>query len=301
MNCQKCGNVLVSGEKFCRNCGQAVITSNVEQGQINKNVVNPQPVVNNQPTQSVNTQPVTPAVNPTQQLYGQMNNNINSGSNNNQPNMNNSNNKLILIVGGVIGLLLLIAIVVGVFVLLNSGDKKAESNENNSSNENKEEVVVDNTYRITFKGFEYRLPNDIVNEINGNQLLIENENSTWGATIATVAGSYEQTKRDKSQLRMRLESMGVNVKSNVEVKEYSNQEMVTIEVEENSLNFIVAYTKIDDGNVAAITVVNNDNTFDYKYLDTIGKIFSSAKYVGTSNNIEFNTGLNDILKNSLSK
>jgi glucose uptake protein GlcU len=203
--------------------------------------------------------------------------------NNIQSNKNNSNLKYIII-----GVVAVVAILVGVFIL-SSLNKGSESNDGS-------QTLSKSTYDVNFKGFKFKIPDNLVYELSDGVLKIGDEANTWAAQVELESGSYAQIKNNMGQLQSKFQSLGYTSSAAVE-KTVSNTNFITMEVSMSGTNAILAIAKANSMYFMGITTMNQNNEYDYSVLNTIAPIVSSVTYVGETNNIEANI---DIDFNSIS-
>lgn len=272
MNCKKCGFQLTENDQFCKNCGTPVNSTSVQN--------------NNEGLENQNTQTYTQQQNVSQQP---MNNysqpamqqpSWTSGYNAQPINQapKNSNTKFIII-----GIIVAVAIV-GIIVAISAfGGNKS----NNSGTNNGGSSVVNNSnssYTVKFNGFTFKIPTNLVYETQSDAVLLGDEEGTWAAYIEVIEGSYSQMLSKKSQLQSVYQSMGYTSSAAVE-KTIGGMPFITLEISKSGTNALLGLAKANSMNLFGITAYNVENEYDYKLLETVSSILSTAEYSGATNNM----------------
>lgn len=287
MNCNKCGALLASTDKFCKKCGAAVGGQGVNLNQaVQNNNVGGQPVNNFQ-------QPVNPNYN----MPNQGMNNVPNNWSNNQPNYNmnggNKSNNTTAIILGVVALVVVLGLVIGGVMAFsnksNNNDNLTGNNtgnivDNNNSGGNSQ-PVANSTYKINFSGFDFKIPNNIVAQADGNQLMFYDESETWVGMLEIIPGAFSELKAAKDQLPLVLQQQGLSATS-ANIKTINGIEYIIANLSMGSTNAIAAFAQLNYSNVATLVVVNQNNDFNEVALQKMAPVISSAKYVGISNNAE---------------
>ena len=299
MNCKNCGNQLVPGDKFCRNCGTNVDNLNGQNiiNQQNQNI-NMQPSINNQTNNNGQTynnfqQPseinsnATSNMNQNQNIYSEQ-----QVHNQDNQKLNTSENifskyKIVFI----IGLILLIIIIVLSVILIKQQNKKGvsvseyENNQENininNNNSTTSTSTTSNSTTYTFKGFEF-------NKLSGYSYEEEDDllrvfNSNYGITINVTNISFDLAKNSYSQLKTNLEKQGIIVK-NIKTTTNNNIEYILVEYSMENYNGIYYVTKASDNYVFEGIIMNSNNSIDYSNLNILEQILKNAKYVGNYSN-----------------
>lgn len=313
MNCKRCGFPLSGNDQFCKNCGAVVnemsasnTNTNVNVGSFDNNMpkkeglsvnngmssqsinsgmnngINSQPVNNGMNNPSMNRQPnYQQPINQQpryQQPMGQPMNQIYQQPIMNQtPPKSKSNTKLII---GIIAAVLVVAIIVGVILIV-----KNSNNSGNNGGGNGSLVSSNKSYKVTYKGFTFNIPNNLICEERSGRLLIGNEADTWVAQIELGKGNFAQLKSRKSKMQELFQKNGYTSSMAVE-KNLGGTEFITLELSNSGNNVIAAYAKADSMNFMAIVALNVNNEFDYSILEKIAPIISQVTYTGDTNNIE---------------
>ena len=280
MNCKKCGSPLNENDQFCKNCGEIVNsqTNNIgiESSMNVNNNMNQQPMNNVQPTYSNN---MGSNMN-NEQAWTNYNNVPNYSNNNQNMNMNrsNGNGKYIAIGLAIVVGIIAIAFVAGIF--LNKDDNKSTSGQSSNTTQ-----TSTTNYKVSFKGFTFEIPDNLIYEERNGVLLIGNEEGTWVTQLELEQGSFAQLKANKSQLQTLMQQSGIT-SSIASEKTYGGVEFITLEITASGQNAIAALAKANSMYFIGITAINQNNEFDYKLLETIAPIINSAEYSGnTTNNI----------------
>ena len=263
MNCKKCGFPIAEGDQFCKNCGEAV-------GSQNNNFNNSQPPVGGY-TQDQGYPNSTMGVQSNGQLASQ-------GYNNAQTQPSKNGLKIIIIA---VSFILVSAIsVLATFLLV--GQKNEEVDpvvEKPVVQEQKQ-----NNYKVSYKNFNFEIPDNYIYQTDDEGLLIGDEEGTWSARLDVSEGSFAQLKANKEQIQTYFQEQGVEV-SAIEEKTVGDNEGIVIAASYEGVNEVLAYVKLNSMYLAWIEVVNLDNEYDYEILEEIGKIVSSAKLSESTTNI----------------
>ena len=266
MFCKKCGSKLSENEKFCSNCG-------VE--------------ISNQNSTEVNTEKESVSnISSSQNNYGQ-----NIGQNH-----NNTNNNIIYIVIG-IAVVAFIALILLVFILLSNKNKTVDPVDPGNVVDPVVTPTTTNYYKVNYKDFTFKIPEDMIYDINGEQFMLGDEDGTWMAYLNVVDGSFNQVKNNKSVLQNYFQQNGYSSTA-AEVKNINGVEFVTLELTSGGESVIAAYTKLNSMKVAYFVAFNQNYTIDYDLLKKLAPIVSNAVYSDSTFNMEipskFNFNMNEI-------
>lgn len=230
-------------------------------------------------------------------LNSNMNNNINNNinndiSNNTNPSSVNSGNKnnilIFAIVGGAIVALILVFIV-GVVVGNVSSKSKCDVSDNgtstggNGGNAGNADPVSTNSYKLSFGGFTFQIPDTMYFDIADNYLVIGNLEDTWAISLTVADGGMEPVQARITNLKSTYERKGLNAK-NVESKKLSGREYITAEIASGGYNIMYAYTKATSSSVFAMALYNINNDFDYSILEDFTSVLDSAVKSDTTMN-----------------
>lgn len=275
MNCKTCGSPLTENDQFCKTCGAAVPAQDTP-------VV---PPVDNQPMSAMPempTPPVTPeapapTVAPEPVAAPQPVVNTNPvGMNPTAPAPEKKQNNNIKYI--VIGVVAIVAIVAGLFIFKTLGQKT-------EPNSVQPPQQTPKTYKVNYNGFTFAVPDNLVYKLDTTAMYIGDEADTWLAKIEIAQGSYEQLNANKGQLHTVLIQSGIpNVKP-AEEKTLGGLTYLTMEASSSGTNVLASLTKINAMYFAFVLSQTKDNEFDYKVLETIAPIISSATPTDTTNNM----------------
>ena len=275
MNCKKCGALLTENDQFCKNCGATVNAQEEHSGvqQIQQggqsDMMQQQPMNNQQ----------------LQQNYENVNSNEWQNSYNLTPNFqqqkSNSNVKYI-----VIGVVIAAVIFAGMFIFDFMKDNNGVTSYGGSSM-----GTSTKSYKVNFKGFTFKVPDNLVYEEDNGVLLIGDEDGTWVTQLELGQGSFSQLKANKNQLQAMMQQNGYTCTAAAE-KTLGGVDFITMEVSMSGQKAIVAVAKANAMYFIGITAMNQDNDIDYKLLEKIAPIITSAELTSTgTNNLSINTKL----------
>ena len=272
MNCKKCGFQLTENDQFCKNCGTPVNSTSVQNN--NEGLENQNTQTYTQ-QQSVSQQPMNNYSQPAMQQPS-WTSGYNAQPINQTP--KNSNTKFIII-----GIIVAVAIV-GIIIAISAfGGNKS----NNSGTNNGGSSVFNNSnssYTVKFNEFTFKIPTNLVYETQSDAIVLGDEEGTWAATIEVIEGSYSQMLSKKSQLQSLYQSMGYTSNAAVE-KTIGGMSFITLELSKSGTNALLGLAKANSMNLFGITAYNVENEYDYKLLETVSSILSTAEYSGATNNM----------------
>lgn len=302
MFCKKCGLELEPNNKFCKNCGQLV-----EQAQVNNASNVPNSQINNNYSNSMNTLGEMNYLNNQSNInynnmngYGQMSSNIsnnNPSTNNNilgnmapqnvyMPNNNstsnnifqNSNNNTPKGKGG-IGLIIVIFILAVIAAFCVIALPKIFNKDGGSSTSN-------NTYKVNYNGYSFKIPNDLDYEISEEDgLSIYSDAKGWLIYLIVEDGNYEQIKINIEQVKSNLVSQGYTVTKN-ETKVYKNKEFLNIYVSYSGQEFVYSLVKFSNNKFFVLGIFDLNYSFDDELFNTLASIISTAEYNSSSNSMK---------------
>ncbi len=204
-----------------------------------------------------------------------------------QNNVNNSNgggNKLTIV------LVIVIVVLVGVVgYFLFTKDKAPSNNNGNGGNTNEPATPAANkvqTYKFNYNGYTFEVPNEYLYVTADDCFVITDEAQSFAFTVEILDKSYSLVKQYRSNLKS-----GMTAKytlKNDGFKTYDNKEYMTFELtgKSDSVNYIMAITKLDEIKSIGLTIVDEENEFDYKNLEIAHNIVKTVKYTGASNSIK---------------
>ena len=146
------------------------------------------------------------------------------------------------------------------------------------------------SYKVSFKGFSFNIPDNLVYEEDSGILMIGDEEGTWVAQIEIEEGNFAQIKANKGQLQSMMQQSGFT-SSIAQEKTLGGVEFITMEISASGQNAIAALTKANSMYFMGVTAMNLDNEFDYSLLETIAPIISSASMSGATSNMEIGSRL----------
>ena len=275
MNCKQCGFPLSREDQFCKNCGATVNAqneqmNNMTQRNIQSNMMN----MNN--NQQLGQSSYNPNINPIPNNYNQTSN---------YQNNSNSNNITKYII---IGVIIVVAFVGGIFL-------------SKSFNSGSNSVLSSSSYKVTFKGFTFSIPDSYIYYEQGESLYFSDENGNWITELAIGEGSYSQLKQKKSQIPSIMQQQGFTC-STTSIKTLGGVEYITMEISSSSgEKGIMGFTKANSMKYIALYSINRDNTFDYTLLEKMSPIVSNLKTGNATNSISTKTTINFSKFNEVAK
>lgn len=286
MNCKKCGYSIADGDQFCKNCGEPVTVPSVGQANIGDQVVNNnqnmqfQQPVNSQPNPQIMSgampqNPVEPNYQP--QWMNGYNNSNPVPTNSPKNGLNNKN--IVLAFGCVVCVLTLVLI-----SMLFKNDNKSLNN-STPNNSQSGTLISNKTYKVNFKGFTLDIPDNLIYEENNDILYIGDEDGTWMTMLEVEEGSYSQIKANINSLPLAMQNNGFT-SSDATEKAINGMNFITLEISNGGQNAIAAVTRANAMYFFALTVITQDNDFNYDLLKTFVPIINSAQYTGVTNHIE---------------
>ena len=281
MNCRKCGAILAENDQFCKNCGETVnsqFNSVAGQTPINlySNGINQS--MNNSNIQSSPNSYSQQPINTNQQSWANYNN---APMYNNQPvNKPSGNGKYIAI--GLAAVIVIFAIIFIVIMVVNKDDN---SSLNSDESSNDTQTPSKSNYKVILKEFTFEIPDNMIYQYveNNDALAISDEEVTWKANLLLKLVSFAQVKANKGNLQAVALQLGYTASIPSE-KKLGGVEFITMEISLNKQNALMAYAKANSMYCVVVIIENKDNEFDYKLLEKMAPIISSAKYIGSSTN-----------------
>ncbi|MBQ6497971.1 MAG: hypothetical protein IJI58_04590 [Bacilli bacterium] len=294
MNCKKCGSPIVGNDQFCTNCGEP-INSPVEQTE----VLNPeQPVQPEAVAQAVEPMaapvadpmaaPVAdpmaaPVAEPVAAPVADPMAAPVATPVSEQPVAQPAakNNNILYIV---IGVVVVAALIAGA-IIFTSGKGSGTGGTADSGNSGGTATPVSKTSsKATHNGFTFTIPGDYIYEVTADELLVSDEKGTWMAEIIVEEGSFEALKANKDKMKGILKTNGID-SNDAAIKTLGGNEYIVLEIAQGGDKALFGMTKINAMNYASVTVQTKDNEYDYKLLETVAGIVSSAETASNSNSI----------------
>lgn len=240
-------------------------------------------------------------------------------------------NKILLIVA-ILVVIAAIAVVV-YFVVLKKDDKPSNSNSNSGSNSNTQSNTNTNTggnlptnsntgintntntntnsntgintntntngnnpttgNTVNHGGFTFTIPEGFIATVNGEQLVITDDNYAIGITL--LSGQYEQIQMNMAQLKPSFEQLGG---MNVVVKEQSinGTSYIVVSYTYQGKNMVATYSKANNTNVFVTDIVTVDGSSGSSHLSEVDSILKKATYTGKG--ITQNKDVSSIIKPS---
>lgn len=204
-----------------------------------------------------------------------------------QNNVNNSNgggSKLTIV------LVIVIVVLVGVVgYFLFTKDKAPSNNNGNGGNNNEPATPAANkvqTYKFNYNGYTFEVPNNYLYMSGEDSFAITDEAQSFVFTVEFLDRSYNVIKQNRATLRNNI-NVSFTLK-NDGFKTYDGKEYLTFEMtgKSDSVNYMLAYTKLDEVKSLGLTIVDEENEFDYKNLEIAHNIVKTVKYTGAANSIK---------------
>jgi len=275
MNCKKCGSPLTDNDQFCKSCGTPVNETNMNNQETNMNAGGYQNPTPNMNMGQNSGQPSWASGYTTQPTYNQM-----------QQTKGNGNGKFIII-----GIIIAVAIFAGIIVVgMFGGNDDTTGLTGGNNNSGISQTGSKGSYKVSFKGFSFNIPDNLVYEEDSGILMIGDEEGTWVAQIEIEEGNFAQIKANKGQLQSMMQQSGFT-SSIAQEKTLGGVEFITMEISASGQNAIAALTKANSMYFMGVTAMNLDNEFDYSLLETIAPIISSASMSGATSNMEIGSRL----------
>lgn len=274
MNCKKCGFQLTENAQFCKNCGTQVYNMSSEN---NNGILNSQisqnHIQSNIQQQDMSQQSKNSYIQTTMQQKSWTN------SYNAQPINSTSNNSIKYIIIGIIVAVVIIGAIITIRILGSNKSNDSVTNSDDSS------IVKNNSsYTVKFKNFIFKIPTNLIYETQTDAILLGDEEGTWTVYIEVIEGVYSQILTNKNQIQSAYQSMGYTSSVAVE-KTIGGMPFITLEISKSGTNALLGLAKANSMNLFGITAYNMDNEYDYKLLETVSSILSSAEYSSETNNI----------------
>lgn len=159
-------------------------------------------------------------------------------------------------------------------------------NKNNScSDPTAPSVTEEKNVTVSYKGFEFSIPESYEHEIVNDTLAVSTDSEKWGAYLSIIDGSFESIKSNMQKLKINAQNSGYIV-STPEIKVIDNIEYITMELSDGSDSALVLYTKGDLTHVLCIDISDISGKANYDLIPEISSIVKSIKYTGSSNSIQ---------------
>lgn len=274
MNCKKCGFPLDNNDQFCKSCGEPVKESEIKIEEIGEIEIlgGEEPSI----SEPIITESIDSIESPLEKEL------IKPKKEKTEPKKDNT------IIRKIIILVIFLIILIGVLVLVkNNISKEKKTNIDNSSMNSNNTTV----YRISYGGFTFSIPEDLIYETKNNVLLIADVRGSWVAQLEIQPGSYSKLRTNKNKLPGVIEKYGYISKA-VNEKKAANQEYIVLEVDANGSNQLIALANIHPNYFAGITILSQNQEFDYSILEKLSPVISTATYSDTNASIDFSSGLN---------
>ena len=252
MNCKKCGFLLSGNDQFCKNCGAPV---------------NAQSNINSSSQSTINQQ---------SQTY--------QSTSNMQPKQSNAKKYIIIILSAI----LVVIASIQIYKLVTT---VKENTPNSNYNSGQVTQTGNSSYNLNYKGYTFNMPNDVVAEETSGGLLLANEAKGWIVNLMIEEGSYEKLISNKSRITSLVEADNKCKVKSIDEKKLGGINYLTVETEMQGAKVLMAFAKLDASHIYLIVAMNASATIDYKTLESVSPILSSAKAKSASNSIATN---NDI-------
>lgn len=267
-NCKKCGGELKETDKFCINCGETVVPTNINNQQ---NSVNQQNFAN-------------PQNNSHQQMLA--------------PKKNNA----VLISLMIVIPIVLIVIGVLAFIIikingnLNYSDNNSQKQNNvidvdNNSNKNNKPTVVATGYKVNHNNFELTIPDNYIYRIHQAQGIIEitDAASSWQMALIFVSRDFELYKQNIEAEKQNLVKSGAFTLGDHKIIVEEGREYLVFPVFHNGSESRLLISKINNSNMLVTEYMKRYGAYDdlevIKALDPIAK---SIVFKPKTDDVEFN-------------
>ncbi len=259
MICSKCGKEVFEGVKYCPNCANPILDNIYAQQTINglNNLSNSGQVMHTDLNQNMS--------------YPQQSNSSNKV-------MNNKKNNSWIYILCFIGLMLVICGIIIAFTddpkadVTSNKDNTSNITSNSSSNKNN-----DNTIKtINFKGYIFSIPANYITSIsNKNQLQVLSSDKSEIYVYDIQQGSYDSLKKNQSYIRTEFEKQGYKVGS-ILVRTYEGIEFITVEVLNNEIDMILAYSKLSSTQTYMVAAGNSSYKIDYNLMNNVARVLKNV-------------------------
>lgn len=276
MFCEKCGSPIGPNEKFCKNCGQAIIPSSINNnvqanysgmnmmnngGNSMGNGMNPNPNYNN----SMNNMNQ-------QNVYTPNNSSMNSFPSNNMP-MNSympSGNKTSLSKGAVAAIIGIFVVAIAVAFCLIALPKIMNKGDNSESSS-----TADAGNKVSYQNFTLSIPSSLKNGYEDGYLYIYN--NQWASYIDIAAVDFSQIKSNILLIKANIQQEGYTV-DKTDVSTYNGVEFVNFYISKDGDTAVFAYAKLNSEYCICYTIVDSTLTFGSDIFNTLATITKNAKY-----------------------
>ncbi len=160
------------------------------------------------------------------------------------------------------------------------------------------------SYRVVYKDMEMYIPYNYIYEIKDNYIFVSDDTNTWEAKIEKFSGqNYKDYKSNPNYIKEKFANLNYKI-INSKTEEYTAGDkdisMLMLETVIEEKNVLIGILEKDSENAIIVSIIRNDNTYDYERLEKFVPILNFAVILNLNiNNSNENITINEIFNKEI--